>query len=306
MGHWDSESGHVILPATAFASIRKAVEQVEMKRQTEVFEHTQTFWKELTGKQKANPEAYKTAVEAYIRKHDVHRRNMWGDIVETKEGLPDEVDALLRQSLHTGDRKPRRVLKTDVKFPTNRTTEFSLEEYNSTLTFNRETNDVRWYVEEGRGATEGSRNSKVGKVFLAELDKVKWTRGTGGAIYGTSELREHYAHEDGRGSEDACHDGYGPIGAATEPFATKPYAMADGTTVTRADFGKVAKQHAAAQKRAWDAAREKAKADGNNGSISVVNGKPQYTSNRGKTTAASNSTSFRARGYGGAEVSLHF
>ncbi|TSE15007.1 hypothetical protein B1A87_002825 [Arthrobacter sp. KBS0703] len=271
MGHWDTQHGEIILPSAEFAAVRQAVQKATHEHQTKVFDETQAFWKGLTRKEQTDPAAYTAALRRYTdAKHKelyaYQDRSSWNrpakppfaeefiDDVEWRLGLP-----------RSG--KPARVLKSDLPFPTNRTTSFPAGE--GSVSFDKESSTVRWSTSENRGATERAHASVAGSAFFDRLQRVKWTRHTGGVIMGNNE----YAADEGQGP--SCHVAYGPIGAATEPSRCQEYTDSKGNRVTRGDLTRI-------QQELWDAQRKlqsrMAKAVGGAG--------------RGKTTAASNRGSF--------------
>lgn len=280
MGHWDRQHGEIILPSAEFAAVRQAVQKATHDHQTKVFEETQTFWKGLTRKEQIDPAAYQAALEKYLdakhkQLHPQQPTSFWAR--PTPPPFTEEFvdDLQWRLSLRYGG-KPARVLKADLPFPTNRTTSFPAGE--GSVSFDKESNTVRWSTSENRGATERAHNSAAGTAFFNRLKTVKWTRNTGGLIMGNNENAE----EAGRG--DSCNVAYGPIGAAQEPSCCQEYTDSKGNRVTRADLMKL-------QQELWDAQRKlqnrMAKAVGSAG----------RSAGRGKTTAASNRGSFASYGH---------
>ncbi|HEX9229732.1 MAG TPA: hypothetical protein VF885_24305 [Arthrobacter sp.] len=276
MGHWETEHGDIVLPSAEFAAVRQAVQKAEHEHQMKVFEETQTFWKGLTRKEQTDPEAYRAA----LRKHTAERRRLlesalqgWGrrSVTPHAEEIIDDVD--WRLSL-ARDAKPARVLKADLPFPTNRTTEFRAGE--GFVTFKKDSNTVVWETGQYRNVIDKARSSPAGAALFEAIRKVKWTRGTGGVFYGNNENHSEEAWDRG----DYATTAYGPIGAASEPSRCQEYTDSKGTRVTDRDLTRI-------QQELWDAQRKlqnrMAKATGPAG--------------RGKTTAASNRGSFAAYGH---------
>lgn len=84
----------------------------------------------------------------------------------------------------TAGRPPR---PTKALYPdaTNRTLEF--EAGGGRITFDEKEAVVRWYVDNGNHAVRHARESALGKIFFAALEKVKWTARSGGLLYGNDE-----------------------------------------------------------------------------------------------------------------------
>jgi hypothetical protein len=95
---------------------------------------------------------------------------------------------------------------------TNRTVSFPLfgDDGYSEGSISFEGRAVTWDVPENNHAVERARSTEIAGLFFAALNKVAWTRGTGGAMWGNSEYNEG-PHGHGRGA-DYLGDTYGPLG----------------------------------------------------------------------------------------------
>ncbi|ACL42002.1 hypothetical protein Achl_4051 (plasmid) [Pseudarthrobacter chlorophenolicus A6] len=270
MGHWETEHGEIILPSAEFAAARQAAQKAEHEHQSRVFDETQSFWKGLTRKEQTDPAAYEAARRKMIdaRRHAIDSaRRSWGSrsITPHAEQLVDDLDT--RLTLYRGQ-PPARVLKSDIPFPTNRTTEFPAGE--GSITFDKDSNKVSFDTGQYRDVIAKARNSPAGTALFAKLQTVKWTRGTGGIFHGDNELNDE---ETDRGQYVTT--AYGPIGAAQEPSHCQEYTDSKGNRVTRAELSKL-------QQELWDAQRK----------IQNRMTKATAAAGRGKTTAASNRGSF--------------
>lgn len=236
MSREEWEHGVIKLPTAEFSRVRQAIADDDLKRQTEVFEHTQTFWKSLNRKQRTDRREYLDAAQEYavaeedrIEKENrrIAQRTSWS---RAPQFLPDNSDAILRElqeTLHRGNGKPRRVLKSDIEFPTNKTLTFGDD--NADVVFNREESTVTWSVGGNNHAVDFARGGALAHKFFETMNTVKWTRGTGGIIHGNDEYNDG-PHGEGRGSDYAT-SGFGPIGAAGAPHATAKYRTATGDLV---------------------------------------------------------------------------
>jgi hypothetical protein len=281
MGHWDRQHGEIILPSAEFAAVRQAVQKATHEHQTKVFDETQAFWKGLTRKEQSDPAAYQSALRTYIdAKHKqlypAQPYSSWNRPAPapfTEEFL-DDLEWRLNIPYQG---KPARVLKSDLPFPTNRTTSFPAGE--GSISFDKDRSTVYWSTSENRGATDRAHNSAAGRALFDRLKTVKWTRNTGGLIMGNNE----YAEEAGQG--DACTVAYGPIGAAQEPSSCQEYTDSKGHRVTRAELSKL-------QQELWDAQRKLQQR------MARATAAAGRGAGRGKTTAASNRGSFSAIRHG--------
>ena len=124
---------------------------------------------------------------------------------------------------------PRRAQKTDADWPTNRTTTFSSFVGSATIVFDRQTHTVEWQTDHNNHAVDSARSSLLARVFFARLDKVRWTRGTGGVLVGNDEYNQG-SSALGYGANYAT-EGWGYVGAERAPACTKPFVNSKGVRV---------------------------------------------------------------------------
>lgn len=279
MGHWETEHGEITLPSAEFAAVRQAVQKAEHDHQTQVFGETQAFWKGLTRKEQTDRNAYQLALDKHIqeRRRAIDDARRWGSRSQTPHAEVVLADLSRRLAMPWGG-LPARVLKADMDFPTNRTTTFRAGE--GRITFDTDSNTVRFKTGESRGVVDKARSSPAGAALFARLTKVKWTRGTGGIFHGDNEFNHE---ETDRGQYVTT--AYGPIGAAQEPSSCQEYTDSKGHRVTRAELSKL-------QQELWDAQR---KMQARMAKATAAAGRGV---GRGKTTAASNRGSFAAVRHG--------
>lgn len=219
------EEGTIKLPTADFARIRKAVQETDAQVRTKALAHTQSFWKGLTRKQQTDKDEYAKALWAWSRKQSPEGGSGWATLRRpdpVDKAAVDEAYSLLQR--RTWSARPTRVQASEVGMPTNRTTTFHAGE--ATISFDRATSSVTWHVEENNHAVEHARSSAVGQRLFGELDRTRWTRGTGGALTGNDEYNED-SREHGGGSN--YHTGaYGPLGAVQAPTHTRPWTDPQG------------------------------------------------------------------------------
>lgn len=87
----------------------------------------------------------------------------------------------------------RKPLKKD--FPVHGNNVASFRDQDCYLEFDNETRKVTWEVFENNHACDAARDSALGKAFFEALRAVRWTRGSGGRIWGNDE----YNADSGRG-----------------------------------------------------------------------------------------------------------
>ena len=252
MSRREWEEGTIKLPAAEFARVRQAVADAVTKRNQNIYDKAQEFWKTLTPKQKRDHEAYVKAFESFEHAHTTTTWHKYGGS-EAKSKLPAELAEAIGANRFGLHGKPiARLKKEDLDFPTNRDTTFHGGSYSDgTLDFDRSRNTVTWTVSEGNHAVDHARGSDIWEAFDAAMSKVKWTRGTGGSFSGNDEYNQE-SRESGYGGNYTTA-GYGPLGAVEAPGSTPDFTMADGTRVqqSKGDFEKLAKAQIAARKREW-------------------------------------------------------
>jgi hypothetical protein len=104
-------------------------------------------------------------------------------------------------------------------------TETQFESDNATVVFDTKKNTLRWSAD-GNHGVENAHGEWLWEAVDAELDKVKWTRGSGGVIGGGNEYRP----------SEVASKGYGPTGLKDAPQVTQPFMKADGTRVTQREI----------------------------------------------------------------------
>lgn len=232
MSRYEWESGTIVLPSAEFARVRQAVQAADDKVERAAFEHTQTFWKGLTAKQRRDPAAYEQAKDEYLRRAFPSGR--WED--NRRAGVWERTDEALRLGARytydraTNTRKPeytpKRVLASDMRFPTNKTTHFRAR-YGASITFDRDKRTVTWTVEENNHAVGYARDTPQAGALFEALKQVKWTgRNTGGVICGNDEYSRDADYSGGGANYDV--EGFGPIGVAQAPMVTPGYDTPQG------------------------------------------------------------------------------
>lgn len=296
MSNYEWEEGSIKLPTSEFARVRQVVADLTTKNSDAIYAKAQEFWGGLTAKQKSDPEAYRAAFNAFREKSTkrVHG-GFWGGSHEEStlpEGFDDHVfgyaaerAAREKAAGKTVAFKPHRLQKSDLTFPTKKDLVFQTWNGLGTITFDRDTSSVHWYVGENNHAVDGAHQDPLAEEFFAALSMVKWTRGTGGYfLYGSEYDREAAHYSPGAGGSSISR-GFGPVGAVDAPYSTADYVMADGTRVNQRNggFEKVAKAARAAQRRQTNARLAAAGAQGRVGR-GVPTGGQFSTRRRGEST----------------------
>lgn len=70
----------------------------------------------------------------------------------------------------------------------------------ASITFNNKSRTVTWDVPENNHACERAREEPLAKFFFNQLDRITWTRGSGGTIVGNDEYNRDADYEGGGGN----------------------------------------------------------------------------------------------------------
>lgn len=193
MSCYEWSRGDIVLPSAEFAPVRLHLQQAMTKKYESMFAATQQFWSALTSRQKADIGAYKQALAS--------RRF-------------EEETTWMLEPKYMADR-PRRVLRSDIDWPNNRTVVFHEREL--TISFDRKTRTVTYDVAENNHAREHASATVLSQQFYERMSKVKWTHGTGGVILGNDEYhREAERYEAGSGGSYVV-DAFGYLGVREAP-----------------------------------------------------------------------------------------
>lgn len=113
---------------------------------------------------------------------------------------------------------PKKPLRKELPTLTSKSTD--VYGTNCTISLDSKTRTVSWSVNENNHAVENARESWLGQVFFKLLDEVKWTRGTGGAIWGNDEYNRD-ADTDGGGNYITTT--FGPLGEQARDAQLRGY-----------------------------------------------------------------------------------
>lgn len=257
MTHNDWEEGTIVLPSAAFARVKRAVQDADAAHKEKVFELTQTFWKNLARKEQTSTEAYRAAVERFFAARYIgpgrapfgsKRAAAGNSVLQDAYGEMVDYDRL---------RKPSRVIRTDMDFPTNRTTVFTA--VGLEVSFDKKASSMLWSVEENNHAVDDARSHPLGIAVFEALDDVRWTRGTGGYFTGND---EQHSDPDHGGGENYVSLAFGPVGAEHHPDSCRPFTDSSGRRFTSDVLSKAATERQLAVWEAQGAANAAMKAGG--------------------------------------------
>lgn len=211
MSCYEWSHGTIVLPSNQFAMVKKAVADAQTSMFQQEFDEAQAFWKSLTRKQQTDREAYLAALRAY-RVAEADFTALWK--VEAVAGYRGQ------------EKDPRRLIRTDWEWPTNRTTEF--HDDNLDLIFDTQQRSVTYVVPENNHAREWAERSPLHTALMEALRQVRWSRSSGGVILGNDEYNRDsgYDHEGAGGSYVVM--AFGPEGAREAPSHVTSFRDANG------------------------------------------------------------------------------
>lgn len=236
MGRNEEERGSLVLPSAALAPLRKALVTALNAEQDRIFEIAKTVYDRLQEPDPATgrKEAF-NAIKAELRKESWEGRHkaqeLLYDLIDKINGPIDDshswyqrshsnqwtqdqrdeaIDFLLPHQQNPKERKVLTPLKKNLpKLPAD-TLSFSARGETS-LTINPTTRTVEWEVSRGKNNVRDAHETTLGKAFFAFLEKVEWTRSTGGVFRQSDEYAEDAAMEHG-GNPVSIAQHFGPLG----------------------------------------------------------------------------------------------
>lgn len=208
MSKYEWEKGTFKLPSGVAPKMRKALAQAQNKYFDEVMAEAKAFWaaNKTTSKKKLSE-----AISAEYKKYS--STGWYSRAPEMSKAKEKALNIFQTMTLeHNKTTKPHAPKIVDIASvvgpkATARTTEFRAG-YEGYIVFKG--NEVHWIVSENNHAVDDARGSTLGRVFFNELNKVQWTRNTGGKIVGNDEYNKETDWEGG--GANYFSGGWGPLG----------------------------------------------------------------------------------------------
>lgn len=214
MSHYDSEHGSIKLPAGAMKAVRAAV----VEAHNAVQERLLTVADEVLTK----------ILAANKGKRGVNWRSVIEEVCARswnydREGFaPCDVARLLmptrRRPLPTTGyapkwedvkaTRPTKPKRKDLDILGARVEHVTLDE--ASIHFGKDGRTVTWDVGENNHACETAHEHPVARAFFGALNRVSWTRGSGGTIVGNDEYNRDADYEGGGGNYVTSR--FGPLG----------------------------------------------------------------------------------------------
>jgi hypothetical protein len=127
----------------------------------------------------------------------------WGDWMDSLRLDDDQVREKVERVLDFGlllsgkKSRPRRPMKKDFEFPNGKTTRFPAGWEGMISLSDNKSRTVHWSTGENNHAVEDARESAMGRAFFRLLNRITWTRGSGGKFVGNDEYNQDDDYEGG-------------------------------------------------------------------------------------------------------------
>lgn len=193
MGTTEFEEATILLPSAERTNILRALREAANAHHVAVRQVAIDLHKRIGTR---SPSKYENAVRWVENTNRVSQDVFW-DAVSVLDSLSHRKTIRVPTVADVETRAPK---------ATNKTTEFSFGEL--TVTVNDRT--ITWDTGENNNAVRDARESWLGKALFAALEKITWTRGTGGYGIGNDEHNRDSRYEGG-GSNYVTFR-YGPLG----------------------------------------------------------------------------------------------
>lgn len=191
MSKYEWERGSIIIPAASWVAFRKGLIEAWNAEQQRVFA--------LAVEMRAKVEAAAKGKRGFDRAAwlcGAMRAGQWGDNGESARDDDYHAVLVLLGLGGTADaKKTHAPKKKDLKIlPTSRGARLVIGEADIGLV--DETRTVHWSVGENNHACDTARSLPMARALFAALDRIEWTRGSGGKIIGND---EYHRDRDGEG-----------------------------------------------------------------------------------------------------------
>lgn len=230
MSTYEEERGEILLPSGSVVALRNALTTTVNTQRAKTFDLAEKIHAYLTsdkgveerkalssilrGKALNGMYQVQDVLGKVAQKLNPPRRDRWGYVEETSNDYHQmwDIERLLIKRDEKG--KPVKLQapkKKDIPlFPASKTWKWEDGEWG--VSINPKTRMLTWYIPENNHAVDTARESELGKTLFSMLDKIEWTRGTGGvARYSNEYMRDADMEYGGGGSREV---GYGPRGKA--------------------------------------------------------------------------------------------
>lgn len=231
MSHYDWESGTITLPAHEVAPTKAALRDAANKLHAEVLAEAKRLHTQVA-KGTTSITLHHERIRAHV--YSQQNRSSFGRDAVVSELAVQVLDTIRWARKREGKamRGPQLIdLKHVAPKVGNRDTEFHLD-VGGTISFDGR--KVHYESSDNNRQVERARDSVLGRVFFAQLGKIVFTRGTGGALIGNDEYNRDSDSIGGGGSYITAT--YGPVGhdARVDQYISRGFSRKDATRMAAA------------------------------------------------------------------------
>lgn len=201
MSCYEWERGSIKLPAGEMTKVRKAVVEAHNAARQRIFDKANATLPKLlaAGKGKRNFN-YLEALRTVLVARDYYGRTNYDDDTSDVEELLFPYRVVERDGHKFSERvkRPVKPKKKDVGLLGARADGVRFED--ASIAFDKDGRMVHWHVGENNHARERARAHPIARAFFSALNRITWTRGSGGDIVGNDEYNRDSDYEGGGGN----------------------------------------------------------------------------------------------------------
>lgn len=235
MSNMQEERGNILLPSAAVIPTRNALTRVSNERRAYVLEvagkvhahfrseagkeHRKALSAMMRGKRVDGYYGLDDLISEVVKKLYPNRetRGWGGGYSYTESSMKFEVDSYEIEDLiitrRTNDGEPRRLQAPKKKdlppLLESKTWNWSGDYDELFISIDPKTRRLTWSISENNHSVDRAHESYLGRALFGALNKINWTRGTGGVSYYSDEYMKESLIDGGDGASESY---YGPLG----------------------------------------------------------------------------------------------
>ncbi|MTH94845.1 hypothetical protein [Roseibium sp. RKSG952] len=194
MSRHEFERGEITIPSAEWVRFKQKLREASNRTAVRRLELATKLYNYLKSS-KAKPSEAREVARVFLERENTG--SAYSGYKYTDNDLFEAQEAVIKGGYGKVRPKISKPLKKD--FPLAGNNAERLIEGEVTVHFDNKNRRVSWYVAENNHACERARNSILGKAFFAALKSVKWTRNSGGTIYGNDEYNREADYPGGGG-----------------------------------------------------------------------------------------------------------
>jgi hypothetical protein len=194
MSRYEFERGEITIPSAEWAGFKQKLREASNRTAVRRLELATKLYNHLKAS-KTKPSQAEEVARAFLERENTG--SSYSGYKYTDNDLFEAQAAVVKGGYGKVRPKISKPLKKDFPLAGNNTE--SLTDGEASVSFDNKNRRVIWDVSENNHACDTARESVLGKAFFAALKSVKWTRNSGGTIYGNDEYNREADYPDGGG-----------------------------------------------------------------------------------------------------------